>query len=109
VGVEKVPMHPLDAIAPRYLAESRAAFLKIDVQGYEEPVLRGASQTLRRIRGLQVELSLRPVYEGQTLFLPMLEWITSLGFAPYRFRDAFVDPRNGRSLQVDALFFREPA
>jgi FkbM family methyltransferase len=108
VGVEKVPMHPLDAIAPRYLADSRAAFLKVDVQGYEEPVLRGASETLRRLRGLQVELSLRPVYEGQTLYLPMLEWITSLGFAPYRFCDSFVDPRNGRWLQLDALFFREP-
>jgi FkbM family methyltransferase len=107
VGVEKVPMHPLDAIAPRYLEGSRAALLKIDVQGYEEQVLRGASETLRRVRGLQVELSLRPVYEGQTLFLPMLEWITSLGFAPYRFSDTFVDPRTGRWLQCDVLSFRE--
>ena len=108
VSVEKVPMYPLDTIAPRYLKDSRAPFLKIDVQGYEEQVLRGASETLRRTRGLQVELSLCPVYEGQTLFLPMLEWIASLGFTPYRFSDTFVDPRNGRWLQLDALFFRGP-
>jgi FkbM family methyltransferase len=108
VGVEKAPMHPLDAMAPRYLEDSRAALLKIDVQGYEEQVLRGASETLRRTRGLQVELSLRPVYDGQTLFLPMLEWIASLGFTPYRFAPTFMDPRNGRWLQADALFFREP-
>jgi len=107
VGVEKAPMRTLDAIAPRHLEGSRAALLKIDVQGYEEQVLRGASETLRRVRGLQVELSLRPVYEGQTLFLPMLEWITSLGFAPYRFCDTFVDPRTGQWLQCDGLFFRE--
>ncbi len=109
VGVEKVPMHPLDAIAPRYLEDSRAPFLKIDVQGYEEPVLRGAIETLRRTRGLQVELSLCSVYDGQKLLLPMVEWITSLGFTPYRFSPSFVEPRNGRWLQADVLFFREPA
>jgi FkbM family methyltransferase len=107
VGVEKVPMHTLDAVAPRYLADSRAPFLKIDVQGYEEPVLRGASETLRRVRGLQVELSLCPVYEGQTLFLPLLEWIMGQGFAPYRFTPSFTDPRTGRWLQADGLFFRD--
>lgn len=107
VGVEKVRMRPLDAIAPDHWGDATAGFLKIDVQGYEEPVLRGAPETLRRLRGLQIELSLRPVYAGQTLFLPMLEWIMGLGFEPYRFTPSFMDPRNGRWLQVDGLFFRE--
>ncbi len=109
VGVEKVRMLPLDAIATRHWKGATAGFLKIDVQGYEEQVLRGAPETLRRIRGLQIELSLRPVYAGQTLFLPMLEWIMGLGFEPYRFTPSFMDPRDGRWLQVDGLFFREDA
>jgi FkbM family methyltransferase len=106
VGVEKTPMRPLDAIAARYWQGSTAALLKIDVQGYEEQVLRGARETLQRVRGLQIELSLSPVYEGQTLFLPLLERITGQGFEPYRFIPTFMDPRNGRWLQVDGLFFR---
>lgn len=106
VGVEKVPMHRLDTVSSRHLAGSRATLLKIDVQGYEQQVLDGASQTIVGLRGLLVEMSLRPVYEGQTLFIPMLEWITNFGFEPYRFTPAFMDPRSGRWLQVDGLFFR---
>lgn len=107
VGVESVPMHPLDALAPRYLGASRAPFLKIDVQGYEDRVLRGAGETLERVRGIQIELSLCPVYAGQTLFLPLVQSLVGLGFTPYRFAPSFVDPGNGRWLQADGLFFRE--
>jgi FkbM family methyltransferase len=107
VSREKVRMRPLDAVAPRYLEGSRAPFLKLDVQGYEFQVLQGARETLPRIRGLQVELSVCAVYEGQTLFLPLVSRIASLGFTPYRFTPSFVDPRTGRWLQADGLFFRE--
>ena len=108
VAVERTPMHTLDAVAPRYLGASRAPFLKIDVQGYEDRVLRGARETLGRVRGIQIELSLLPVYEGQLLFLPLVEWILGLGFTPVRFLPSFVDPRDGRWLQADGLFFRTP-
>ena len=107
VGVERVPLHRLDPLARDALAASRAALLKIDVQGYERQVLDGAPETLARVRGLQVEMSLRPVYEGQMLFLPMLAWLEGLGFAPARFTPAFIEPATGRWLQVDGLFFRE--
>ncbi len=107
VGRETVTMHRLDAIAPLFLGESRAPFLKIDVQGYEEQVLRGAQETLDRLVGLQIELSMCPVYDGQTLFLPLVDRIIGLGFTPYRFVPSFMDPRNGRWLQADGLFFRD--
>jgi FkbM family methyltransferase len=108
VAVESVPMRTLDEVAPRYLGESRAPFLKVDVQGYEDRVLRGARETLERVRGIQIELSFVPVYDGQMLFLPLVEWIVGLGFTPVRFLPSFVDPKNGRWLQADGLFFRTP-
>src|SRR5262245_37551155 len=106
VGSERVPLHRLDPLAREALATSRATLLKIDVQGYERQVLDGAPETLARARGLQVEMSLRPVYEGQMLFRPMLEWIAARGFEPARFTPAFIDPMTGRWLQADVLFFR---
>ena len=106
VGSERVPLHRLDPLARDALAASRSALLKIDVQGYERQVLDGAPETLARARGLQVEMSLRAVYEGQMLFRPMLEWIAARGFEPARFSPAFIDPLTGRWLQVDVLFFR---
>jgi FkbM family methyltransferase len=107
VGVERVPLRRLDPLVRDALAASRAALLKVDVQGYERQVLDGAPETLARVRGLQVEMSLRPVYEGQMLFLPMLLWLDGLGFRPARFAPAFIDPATGRWLQVDGLFLRE--
>jgi hypothetical protein len=107
VAEEVVPMHPLDALAASHLEASRALFVKIDVQGYEDRVLRGARETLERARGIQIELSLCSVYEGQMLFLPLLERLVDLGFTPYRFVPSFVDPSNGRWLQADGLFFRD--
>jgi FkbM family methyltransferase len=105
-GVERVPLRRLDDLARRHLDGSRAALLKIDVQGYEQQVMAGASETLARVRALQVEMSLRSVYEGQLLFLPMLTSIQGLGFQPVQFTSCFVDPANGRWLQADGLFFR---
>ena len=106
VGVERVPMRRLDDLARRHLDGSHAALLKIDVQGYERHVMEGASETLARVKGLQVEISLRTVYEGQMLFLPMLTWIMGMGFQPARFLPAFLEQDTGRWLQTDALFFR---
>src|SRR2546422_6117140 len=42
--------------------------LKLDVQGFEAPVLRGASNFLHKTRALIVEICLDPLYERQSTF-----------------------------------------
>jgi FkbM family methyltransferase len=44
------------------------SLLKIDVQGYEKPVLAGASETLKKTKFLFVELNYMPQYEGGSWF-----------------------------------------
>jgi hypothetical protein len=39
----------------------------MDVQGYEDPVLKGATQALRRTRFLLIEVTFTPVYQGACL------------------------------------------
>ena len=109
VGVERVPLRRLDPLVREALLASRSALLKIDVQGYEDRVMAGALETLTRVRGLQLEMSLCPVYEGQILFPSILNRILGLGFEPISFTPAFIDPTTGRWLQVDGLFFRPRA
>ena len=96
VSSERVPVARLDSIADQYLADSRAPFLKIDVQGYEQQVLDGATETLKKLHGLQIELSLVPVYEGQSLLTEQLVFLERLGFSVYRFFPSFPDVRTGR-------------
>jgi FkbM family methyltransferase len=54
-------------------------FLKVDVQGYELPVLEGASGIMDRIVGAQVEVSLFPYYEGQPSLARMISRLEADG------------------------------
>ena len=106
VGHESAPLITLDSIAPRYFDGARAPFLKIDTQGYEWHVLDGAFATLPRVRGIQIELSLVPLYEGQRLWRECMERLEAEGFVLWALQPAFVDPATGRALQCDGWFFR---
>lgn len=108
VGLESVEVFPLDRLIETDLAESSAAFLKIDTQGFEAEVLKGSTEILRgdAVAGLEVELSLVPLYEGQPLWPELSEAIRGFGFIPLSFSDGFRDPETGELLQVDGLFVR---
>ena len=107
VGSEQVPIFKLDSIAADYLTANTRYFLKIDTQGFESQVLDGASQTLLAAQGVLCELSLVPLYEGQRLWLEMIQRIEQAGFTLWAIQRGFTDPRDGRTLQLNAIFFRE--
>jgi FkbM family methyltransferase len=109
VDTEVVPVTTLDAIAPEYLRPDSVTFLKIDTQGYESEVLDGAARTLEHVLGLQLELSIVPLYGGQKLMPELLSRVSALGFDLWGANCAFADSSSGRTLQIDATFFRVPA
>jgi FkbM family methyltransferase len=106
VGSETVRVRKLDSAAANYLSDDAVLFLKIDTQGYEDKILQGARAVLRRTTGLQLELSLVPLYEGQRSYEDMMVKLRTMGFELWAMSPAFIDPRTGRLLQVDATFFR---
>lgn len=105
-GKEIVPIKTLDAIVGQYLKDAHAVFLKIDTQGFEWQVLDGARDTLPQVKGILVELSLVPLYEGQHLWKEMIDRLEAAGFTLWAFKPVFSDQVSGRTLQVDGLFFR---
>ncbi|KBZ63817.1 hypothetical protein K875_02529 [Mycobacterium [tuberculosis] TKK-01-0051] len=108
VGVEEVPIYQLDSIAPEILQPGDVAFLKIDVQGFEKQVLAGSNSTLASsCVGMQLELSFQPLYDGSMLIPEALDWAYSSGFQLTGLLPCFIDPRDGRMLQADGVFFRE--
>lgn len=107
VTTELVRVATLDGVAAEVLPAGSRPFLKLDVQGYEDRVLDGAARSLEAVRGLEAELSLVELYEGQALIGPMLERLGGLGFACVGIEPEFVDPQSGRVLQVNALFARD--
>jgi FkbM family methyltransferase len=105
-GTETVALEPLDSLAIGYFEENSVAFLKIDTQGYESEVLLGAPKTLSRAVGVQLELSLIPLYDGQKLMPEMIEHMHGIGFDLWGIAPTFAEPITGRMLQVDAVFFK---
>jgi hypothetical protein len=81
--------------------------LKLDVQGFEHFVLRGATAVLSKVSMVECELSFVSLYEGQWLFLRMLTLLDTLGFVPVGFNPAFSDAVTGHCLAIDGIFVRK--
>jgi hypothetical protein len=78
--------------------------LKLDVQGYERWVLDGGRAVLRRTEWVIVELSFRPMYDGELPFLDMVVYMDKRGFQLVRPVGWLIAPATGEILQCDALF-----
>lgn len=96
----------LDTIAGSLLKADENVYLKLDVQGYELSVFRGAPQTLRRIAAIECELSLVRLYGGQALLHEVVAHLSEAGFGTVWLEKELIDPRTGRLLQLDGLFVR---
>ena len=106
VGREDVDVRRLDGVRHPFLDSSVRPFLKIDTQGYEAEVLEGAAGMLDRLCGVQLELTLSPLYEGQLLWRALVDRLEAAGFGLWGIVPEFIDPKTGRMLQCDGIFFR---
>lgn len=89
-------------------ATDRADVVKLDLQGYELPALRGASGLLPRVSAVVAETALVPLYAGQAL-LPELEgFLAGFGLVLEGIYDFYRDPA-GRIVSGDAVFVRTGA
>ena len=77
--------------------------LKIDVQGAELMVLRGAEKTLSTVRFVLTEISFKPLYEGSAVFSQVYDLLTARGFGLIALKEGFRG-HDGELLQGDALF-----
>lgn len=101
-----VPIRRLDDTLGEDFQQAVAPFLKIDTQGYEWDVLDGATHALGKCRGVLVELSCVPLYEGQHLWLEMVDRLQGSGFALWALQPGFTDNQTGQMLQADGIFFK---
>jgi len=72
-----------------------ADYLKIDVQGAELDVLRGAERLLRTVTVVHVEVEFVPIYRGQPLFADVDRFLRAHGFLFHRFANI-----EGRTLKT---------
>ena len=106
VGSEQIQIVELDSVIAKYANPKEKVFLKLDVQGFEEKVLKGAKECMPQIQGIQLEMSLKPLYEGEVLFSGLCNQMESMGFLLAWVESGFRNNRSGELLQLDGIFIR---
>ena len=109
IGRAATDVITLDSVFDLYDREGRRVFLKIDTQGFEKPVLDGAARWLDKVEGIQLEMSVVPLYDGQEPYPFFLQFLRERGFELWSLLPGFIDPVSGRMLQFDAIFVRSLA
>ena len=88
------------------LQDSKNILIKMDCQGAEIPILKGATSILDKTDFIVLEMPLFGQYnEGVPSFLEHIAFMDRIGFVPYDIVDShFI---NGFNMQVDVLFIHK--
>jgi FkbM family methyltransferase len=101
-GSEVTEVTTLDDVFAAATASCENVFLKIDTQGWDVEVVRGARKSLSRVALLQIELAFQQTYHGQPHYIEVLAELASLGFQP-----AYIYPtyrvRSGLIAEADCI------
>jgi len=91
-------------------------FIKIDVQGHELSILKGAGNYLDNVVGIDIEVEFAPLYTQQALFCDVDVYLREKGFELYDISQKYYH-RNikdkkifgkGQLVWGDAIYFRSP-
>lgn len=107
IGQEEIEIKKIDTIFNSFCSDDDNVMIKIDTQGYEKNVIDGAVLSLGRIKIIQLEMSLVPLYENETLFVEMIGYLERFGFILFSLENGFSNPSTGQLLQVDGIFINK--
>ena len=104
---EKININTIDNLYEDLVSNDDIVLLKIDVQGFESEVLEGAKESLSKIKGIQVEMSITELYKGEMLFMEMINFLKIKGFELKSLENGFYNDKTGQLFQLDGIFFRD--
>jgi FkbM family methyltransferase len=104
-GQVQVEVSRLDDLLVREKAQGRL-FIKVDVQGYEIELLKGATTALQQCVLLQVEVSLVPLYENAPMLPEVWDYVSRSGLKFLMFDDLLHSSRNQQPVSCDLYFYR---
>ena len=102
---EVIEIHRLDTIYSSFQLSGKNILMKIDTQGFEKNVLLGATESLKYIDTLQLEMSVQVLYHGEDLYYQISEYLYNLGFRLIKIVRGLTK-ENGELLQFDGVFRR---
>jgi FkbM family methyltransferase len=81
-------------------------FIKLDTQGSELDILKGAKDCMKKVKGLQLECALDDYNKGAPQFAEVISFAETSGFKLYDILQYHTDDL-GRLIQLDLLFVRK--
>ena len=106
IASEVVELITIDSVYNEYFEDGDKCLLKIDVQGFEDQVLKGAINCLKSVSVVKVECSLVSLYENDKIFDYYFDFFKQNGFKLYDIEPGFSNPLTGQLFQFDAVFVR---
>lgn len=105
-GREEIQVVTLDEVCRDRLTARERVYLRVDAQGSEVEILRGAHATLPQVDVLELELSATDIHDGKRSYQEMLNFGEAVGMDLAGLLETSFDEDAGRLLQFDALFSR---
>lgn len=103
---ETIKIFKLDDIFSTHCDSKENIYLKVDTQGFEKEVILGGVSSLENILGVQLELSLRPLYEGEAMLAEMIGIMEKEGFSLVQVLPVTYDHKTLFLQQLDCIFLK---
>jgi FkbM family methyltransferase len=81
--------------------------VKIDVQGYEDKVIRGGQNVISQAKVLIVETTFETLYDGQPLWKDIFALLSNMGFSYMGNFSQMKSPLDDSILQADSIFVKK--
>jgi FkbM family methyltransferase len=110
VKTERVAINKLDSLMGKYFDKNEVIFLKIDTQGFEKEVIEGATELIKIVKGMKMEIPLvndMEIYENVEWDIVFyINFMTREGFKCMSIDAIGADRKTGIVNEVDGIFFR---
>lgn len=98
------PMMTVDSVVEMDYDGRAPDLLKLDVQGYELEVLKGAGRSLSNVQALLAEVNLLDIHVGVPLLADLTAWLDAHGFVAYDICGLTRRPLDDALWQADLVF-----
>ncbi len=99
-----IPIRCFDAILREHPAKSAPQLIKLDVEGYEIEVLKGASSILGKTEVIIAEVGVEPSVWSAPTIGELSTFLEGQGYRLYDFADIGYSQPNGRLCTIDVVF-----